>query len=303
MVSVDFKKIEEKRNGLFQSYKKKKELGFILLGSGLALVIIFLVIIVKYLNSGKDSGPFFTASLIVGALLMVAALVFLILAYLERRDYQNKFCHHIEREVIGILYAEPVFEEENKIDINEIMSFELVDKPDRYQSGNYFLTKYKEVEIEMAKITLEKEEIEKKKIIYKSYFSGFFIHLKMKMPHKGTLLVKEAEFWDKDSDTEFEKFEVSSSEVNEKLKIYTSSEALAERVLKDSVIEFLMNISANGGSQTSLVVKDDDLYLIFNNQMNCFKPKIKTPLNKASLKPVIEQFSLPMELIDAIISK
>lgn len=295
---MDFKKIEQKRNDLFISYKKKRELGFLLLASGAAIVLIFSLIISKI-----NPGPFYTTSLVVGFLVMIAALVFLVLAYLERKDFQNKFCHHIEKEVISVIYDEPVFEDENKIDLSEIMSFELVDKPDRYKIENHFLAKHDGVEIEMSKITLEKETIEKKKTIYKSYFSGFYIHLKMKTPQKGTLLIKEAEFWEKDSESELEKFEISSSEFNQRIKMYTSSETLAKTILNDQIAGRLMNIIIDGGSQISLAVKDGDLYLIFNNQMNCFKPKIKTILNENSLKPVIEQFSLPKHLIAAIESK
>jgi len=293
---VDFTKIEQKRINLFQSYKKKRELGFLLLVAGLAIVLIFSVIIAVYINTG----PIFIISLVIGVLLNLTAAIFLFLAYRERKNFENSFCHHIEREVIDVLYEAPVFVDEDKIDLSEIMSFELVDQPDRYQISNHFVSKYKKVEIEMAKIALEKEEKQKKKIVHKAYFSGFFIHLKMKMPFKGTLLIKEAEFWEKESDTEFEKFEVSSAEFNQKIKMYTSSKELAKHILKDQVVKCLTNIALSGGSQISLVVKDENSYLIFNNQTSCFKPKIKEILNEASLKPVIEQFTLPKDLIDAI---
>ena len=300
---MDLRKLEEERLVAFQSSKKKNEIGYLFLISGLILTLLFSLIIAF---SG-GTRPVFTIFLVVGILLLILAVVFIFLSNSENKKYRNKVSRIVAQAVLENLYGKVELNDENSSSIDELIAFDVAHKPDRHKTVNHYFGKYQNVKFETGGLILEKEtmaEVSKKtKKKYQAYFNGFFIHLMFKNLFKGTLLVKEAEFWTENKDTNLEKYETGDDDFDQRFKIYTSNRELADSILTTRFIKHLSEIADANASQTFLLIKGNNLYLVFDERNKKIKLDIKTSLNAQTLEKTIADYRKIKVLSDDLLEK
>lgn len=260
-----------KDNHLDELEKKRqlvKKNSRILLGIAALFIVIAIIILFVWMN--------FSAML-----LFIASFILIAIAATKQNNFKKEFKSLVVTSLIKQELGENViYNAKGGIDIKEINSLKVAQKPDRYNSEDYISTTYNGIPYEMCDYKLE-ERVEtvdshgNVMISYDAYFKGRIIKIDFKRELNMELKVVDRApkgF----SYKPLLKFDTEVIDFNKKFKCYASSQEDAFYLLTPKMIQKMLELEKLYVGGICYVVMNNNFYVLINGsdslEVNISKP-------------------------------
>lgn len=284
------KAIEEKRQGLFQAFKKEQKSAIIFLVIGLILGVI-----------GFIGGQVFL--MVPGIILLVIAAIF----FGKAQTHSNAFRRIVKSELVTTLLKETFedvhYDQFSFIPISTINQTQTIKRPDRFHGEDYMKGTYKGVKFEVSDVDL-KERVETRdskgnvQVSYQTYFKGRWYIFKFERVFQEVLKIIEGRGYQANT-RGLTKIETEMIEFNKKFAIYSSTQEHAFYLITSSMLEKLMALEKLHRGSILYCFQGNELHIGVNDNRNYLELSIKTPIQEESIK----DFIADIDLIPAIINE
>lgn len=296
---MELKKLEEERLVLLQSYKKKSEIGIILLVAGLLASFIFGFI----LFTDSKIEAIFVIGLIIGIALVFIASVFLGMAGSENRKYSRRIKGIVIQKILDGIYQDAHYDQNKSINVELMLSMGMFPRPDRSFGEDYYSGTCDGIKFETSELTLERRVAHSDSrghvsYSYEPYFIGRYVLFSLPRKFDNTVLIKEAQFLDGLNLTGLKKVETESMEFNKKFKIYSTDEEFFFYIITPIFMDHLLTFEQNHVGQLYAAFKNSSFHFALNDNKNHFEFSIKTPLTEDGLKGVTKDLMMPKDIIE-----
>lgn len=296
---MELQKLEEERLTLLQSYKKKSEIGFILLAVGLLASFIFGFIL--FTDSKVEA--VFVIGLVTGIILVFAASVFLGMAGSENRKYSKRIKGVVIKQILDGIYKDATYDQSKSINVENMLSMGLFPRPDRYHGEDYYSGEFDGIKFETSELTLERRVSHSDSkghmyYTYEPYFIGRYILFTLPRKFDDSILIRESQFLDGFNLTGLKKVETESIEFNKKFKIYSTNEEFFFYMITPLFMDHLLTFEQNHVGQIYAAFKHNSFHFALDDKKNHFEFNIKTPLTNEGLMGVTKDLMMPKDIIE-----
>ncbi len=181
----------------------------------------------------------------------------------------------------------------------EILSTELLPKPDRYHGEDLLEGVIDDVAFRLADAHLEEErEVEvdgKKTTEFHTLFFGQIYQFTFQKPFAGYLQVRE--WGSPNANRKFIKVKLESVDFNKKFSTFATDELSAFYVLTPDFMERILELEKRHQGSISMSFTANLLSIAIQNNKSLFEPKLFRPVDASDLETIQKDIDLAKELI------
>ncbi len=260
--------LEEIRKEKFRSYKWRKKIAVpsaMVLTPILAYIDYWLLL----LQSGSDDKG---AGL---SVFFVAALYSWVTH--PKRQYAKTYKNKILPE-IAKLFGDFRYFSEGRIALAKMKPSKILPHHDRYDTEDYFVGKYKDVNIEFSEVDFKQRRRNKNRTYYISVFKGLAILLDMRSKkfYGHTILDKDKSKiteWFKEKSSKLKRANLVDPEFEKIFDVYTNDQVEARYLIDPVMMEHLTGLYTEYDGQSMMgAFYDSKLLLLIQSKYNYFEP-------------------------------
>jgi len=240
-------------------------------------------------------------------LVFILGSLFLIFTFIYRYYRVNHASKQLKTKIITAIlkntYKEANYEPFSSLELSEVTNSTMIKKSASFKSTDLISGVYRKNNFLVSDLFLEeghkyKDSYGKKRVLYEPFYKGTFI--KIDLLENTSLILKayqrseEEYFIPKDSN--LKEVETHSRVFNEKFKIVTSNEIIAQKYITDDLINVLLKYDSIFKGKVSFGLVESKLYVLVNH-VNALNIRANKPFNDKQLNQIIDLISLPKNLI------
>lgn len=239
----------------------------------------------------------------VGIIFFIAGIVVIAISESKVSTFKKSFKNIVIKRLLDEELGNYTYNPYGGIDLSEILSVGVYDRPDRYHFEDYVSSSYNEIKYSMCDADFEERYYVtvngRREVRYRTYFRGRI--LKLDYNRNIRTIIKIIEGHPQGLNLRgLTKVETESIEFNKKFNTYTSDKENIYYFITPLMIQKLLELEKLFKGTIQYAVMPDALYVFINNSGDSFELNLNKPIDEKQLEIIKSQILLPSSIINEL---
>jgi len=245
---------------------------YVALGAFGIFVIMFALLLFVFTDVQSDS-----IGIIFGILFAVIAIS-LIMMNIKQKKYRSMYKDYYVKQSINQIFDDATYDPNRGISFDTIASTKMLNMGDRFDSSDYVVGKYKNVNVELSDVHIQEVVVisngKTTTTTYTTIFRGRWMIFDFNKTFKSNIRVASKNFFGGRSSvfSKLKRVKLESEAFNKKFYVLGDNEHDVFYILTPQLMEKIENLSDSIGGRVMLCFVNNKLHVAINNGLDNFEP-------------------------------
>lgn len=245
---------------------------YVALGAFGIFVIMFASLLFVFTDVQSDS-----IGIIFGILFAVIAIS-LIMMNIKQKKYRSMYKDYYVKQSINQIFDDATYDPNRGISFDTIASTKMLNMGDRFDSSDYVVGKYKNVNVELSDVHIQEVVVisngKTTTTTYTTIFRGRWMIFDFNKTFKSNIRVASKNFFGGRSSvfSKLKRVKLESEAFNKKFYVLGDNEHDVFYILTPQLMEKIENLSDSIGGRVMLCFVNNKLHVAINNGLDNFEP-------------------------------
>jgi hypothetical protein len=255
----------------------------------------------KYLPSGFGfivigAGLFFVYPFL--GLIAGVGILYIALYLTKLQTAASQFKDELMTQVLGEFFTRVAHDKHKGLSLVDVMTSELLAKPDRFYSNDLIVGEYKGVDFKLSDVTLQRVTSNGKTTTVTTYFRGPVMIFDFHKETDGKLIVQETmrgELF-----TKYKRIKLESVAFNKTFHTYSTKDQLAFYILTPHFMERLLRLEDEVDGNFYFSFIDGKMYVALYNNKDLFEVNMFGTINEKIYERFYYEIKIVKDLIEEL---